>query len=117
MVRRLKSELNVELERHGRASRERELEPIEVAYTRRRAPGAPAASSEYTRAAPQTRPRRASSSTATEFVLKLLKKRLFSSPAAFATTLAKHRTSLLEATRQRAARVAAPERRHPRARC
>ncbi|WP_345861107.1 DISARM system SNF2-like helicase DrmD [Shewanella algae] len=30
----------------------------------------------------------------TEFVLKLLKKRLFSSPAAFATTLAKHRDTL-----------------------
>jgi ERCC4-related helicase len=44
---------------------------------------------------------------ATEFVLKLLKKRLFSSPAAFATTLAKHEESLRE--------VAQPERRksHP----
>jgi hypothetical protein len=31
---------------------------------------------------------------ATEFVLKLLKKRLFSSPAAFSSTLAKHRKSL-----------------------
>lgn len=31
---------------------------------------------------------------ATEFVLKLLKKRLFSSPAAFAATLEKHRSSL-----------------------
>lgn len=35
-----------------------------------------------------------SASHATEFVLKLLKKRLFSSPAAFATTLEKHRTRL-----------------------
>ncbi len=32
--------------------------------------------------------------TATEFVLKLLKKRLFSSPAAFAATLAQHETTL-----------------------
>lgn len=32
--------------------------------------------------------------TATEFVLKLLKKRLFSSPAAFASTLAKHHATL-----------------------
>jgi hypothetical protein len=33
---------------------------------------------------------------ATEFVLKLLKKRLFSSPAAFASTLERHRRSLME---------------------
>ncbi len=38
---------------------------------------------------------------ATEFVLKLLKKRLFSSPAAFATTLQQHCQSLSEARRQR----------------
>lgn len=37
--------------------------------------------------------------TATEFVLKLLKKRLLSSPAAFFTTLQKHRASLDAATR------------------
>ncbi len=37
--------------------------------------------------------------TATEFVLKLLKKRLLSSPAAFFTTLQKHRASLDTATR------------------
>jgi SNF2 family DNA or RNA helicase len=40
---------------------------------------------------------------ATEFVLKLLKKRLFSSPAAFARTLEKHRESLRKATRNAAA--------------
>lgn len=38
---------------------------------------------------------------ATEFVLKILKKRLFSSPAAFATTLAKHQQTMR--TRNRAA--------------
>src|SRR5206468_2039273 len=36
---------------------------------------------------------------ATEFVLKLLKKRLFSSPAAFATTLEKHVRSVGEVER------------------
>jgi superfamily II DNA or RNA helicase len=41
---------------------------------------------------------------ATEFVLKLLKKRLFSSPAAFASTLARHERSLTEARRQSRAR-------------
>jgi hypothetical protein len=40
--------------------------------------------------------------TATEFVLKLLKKRLFSSPAAFATTLAQHERSLQQARRKQA---------------
>jgi superfamily II DNA or RNA helicase len=40
---------------------------------------------------------------ATEFVLKLLKKRLFSSPAAFAATLAQHETTLNTARKHRAA--------------
>src|SRR5262249_37295594 len=40
--------------------------------------------------------------TATEFVLKLLKKRLFSSPAAFAATLAKHEQSLRQARERQA---------------
>ncbi len=42
---------------------------------------------------------------ATEFVLKLLKKRLFSSPQAFATTLAKHTDSLKNAQRRRNTRL------------
>lgn len=37
---------------------------------------------------------------ATEFVLKLLKKRLFSSPEAFRTTLAQHQTSITNARRR-----------------
>lgn len=45
---------------------------------------------------------------ATEFVLKLLKKRLFSSPEAFRTTLERHRESLMSATRQRKTRFAQP---------
>src|SRR5262249_9782860 len=40
--------------------------------------------------------------TATEFVLKLLKKRLFSSPAAFAATLARHEQSLRQARKRQA---------------
>ena len=38
---------------------------------------------------------------ATEFVLKLLKKRLFSSPAAFAATLERHRRTLVEGSPRR----------------
>jgi ERCC4-related helicase len=45
---------------------------------------------------------------ATEFVLKLLKKRLFSSPEAFRTTLDQHRESLKSAIRQKKARFAKP---------
>jgi superfamily II DNA or RNA helicase len=46
---------------------------------------------------------------ATEFVLKLLKKRLFSSPQAFATTLAKHIDSLKNAQRRRARLSSRPQ--------
>src|SRR5688572_21654974 len=42
----------------------------------------------------------ASEKFASEFVLKLLKKRLFSSPAAFASTLEKHETSVTTARRR-----------------
>lgn len=45
---------------------------------------------------------------ATEFVLKLLKKRLFSSPEAFRSTLEQHRQSLESATRKKSARFAKP---------
>ena len=41
---------------------------------------------------------------ATEFVLKTLKKRLFSSPAAFLTTLEQHEKSLQQAKRGKAVR-------------
>ena len=41
---------------------------------------------------------------ATEFVLKTLKKRLFSSPAAFLTTLDQHEKSLRQAKRGKAVR-------------
>lgn len=45
---------------------------------------------------------------ATEFVLKLLKKRLFSSPAAFANTLEQHQKSLQSAKRRLTSRIAKP---------
>jgi ERCC4-related helicase len=44
---------------------------------------------------------------ATEFVLKLLKKRLFSSPEAFLTTLTQHQESLTTARRRQASRSSA----------
>lgn len=44
---------------------------------------------------------------ATEFVLKLLKKRLFSSPEAFLTTLTQHQESLTTARRRQANRLSA----------
>lgn len=47
---------------------------------------------------------------ATEFVLKLLKKRLFSSPQAFATTLAKHEESLTSARKRGTRAPAVPTR-------
>ena len=45
---------------------------------------------------------------ATEFVLKLLKKRLFSSPQAFALTLAQHSNSLVNSQRRRSRLAARP---------
>ncbi|MGB0384709.1 MAG: DISARM system SNF2-like helicase DrmD, partial [Ardenticatenaceae bacterium] len=91
MVRRLKSELPPHWDGTPRFP-PRQLEAILVAYTdeERQAHGW---LQQYT----QWRRERAKSEaerTATEFVLKLLKKRLFSSPAAFAKTLAKHQETL-----------------------
>ncbi|WP_135480332.1 DISARM system SNF2-like helicase DrmD [Candidatus Chloroploca mongolica] len=96
MIRRLKSELTYDWNDRPRFPR-RELQAIEVSYTdeERQAHRDLQA---YTR----LRRQHAGDSverTATEFVLKLLKKRLLSSPAAFATTIEKHRASLNEATR------------------
>jgi superfamily II DNA or RNA helicase len=87
LVRRLKSEMKVSWS--GRPLfPTRELTPIEVNYSadERQA-------HQQLQAYTQLRSQRASDTleqTATEFVLKLLKKRLLSSPAAFATTLEKH---------------------------
>ena len=97
MVRRLKTEMP---ERFPA----RRLDAIEVPYTgaERRAHQA---LQEYTELR-QRDPGSQAERFAAEFVLKLLKKRLFSSPAAFAGTLRKHEESLHGATR-RAARAAA----------
>jgi hypothetical protein len=91
MIRRLKSELPPHWDGTPRFL-PRQLEAILVTYTseERQAHGW---LQQYT----QLRHEAASSAaerTATEFVLKLLKKRIFSSPAAFAKTLAKHQESL-----------------------
>lgn len=98
MVRRLKSEL---LNAYGDPKfPKRQLEPLEVPYTDEEK-HIHAALRDYTR----RRRSRASEGTekfATDFVLKTLKKRLFSSPAAFAITLAQHEKSLQTARRRKA---------------
>lgn len=91
MVRRMKSELELRWDGSRRFA-VRKVLPIEVPYTavERKAHQA---LQEYSK----LRFENAASHTerfAAEFVLKLLKKRLFSSPAAFASTLTKHRSSL-----------------------
>ncbi|KAB8145738.1 helicase [Chloroflexia bacterium SDU3-3] len=91
MVRRLKSELKVHWS--GRALfPARELQHIEVAYAEAER-AAHRQLQAYT-ALRQQDSQDAAERTATEFVLKLLKKRLLSSPAAFAATLEKHLASL-----------------------
>jgi len=100
MVRRLKSEF---VRFDGLAKfPDRKLEPLEVPYTAQEK-AVHAALRRYT----QLRGGRAADSAerfATEFVLKTLKKRLFSCPAAFAATLAQHEKSLTTATRKRPTR-------------
>jgi len=76
----------------------RVLEPIEVPYTEEERE-CHAALRQYTK----SRSERASGNTerfATDFVLKTLKKRLFSSPAAFLTTLERHEESLRSAKKK-----------------
>lgn len=101
VVRRLKSEI---VDPWGKPKfARRDIVPLEVAYTpeERRIH---AILREYTQSR-QERSRDAVERVASEFVLKLLKKRLFSSPAAFHSTLEKHRSSLTEAKRGKAAEV------------
>ncbi len=96
MVRRLKSELPPHWDGTPRFPA-RQLEAIEVDYTTEEKQ-VHTWLHQYT----LLRRKNASSATekfATEFVLKLLKKRLFSAPAAFASTLAQHLKSLSTATR------------------
>ena len=96
MVRRMKSELPPKWDGSPRFP-ERKLKPLEVAYTSEEK-AIHACLREYT----ALRAKRAKDNTeamATEFVLKTLKKRLFSSPAAFAATLEQHEKSLRTAKR------------------
>jgi len=97
MIRRLKSELPPRWDGTPRFPR-RVLEPIEVEYS-------PAERDMHKLLQEYTRLRLAKTSDeveqyATEFVLKLLKKRLFSSPEAFALTLRQHEDSLANAKRR-----------------
>ena len=98
MVRRLKRELPPKWDGTPRFAARR-IVPIEVEYPdqEREVHGS-------LRAYAKSRTDRAADTagrTATEFVLKTLKKRLFSSPQAFLITLRKHRKSLTEARRGR----------------
>ena len=99
MVRRLKTEM---IDFDGQPLFPRRLiEPLEVAYTE-----AERLAHRHLAAYAKARENRATDPVekcATEFVLKLLKKRLFSSPAAFASTLQQHETSLASARTHRAA--------------
>jgi hypothetical protein len=91
MVRRLKQELPPRWDGTPRFP-DRKLEAISVDYTEEERE-ANSALSQYT----ELRRKGAKNKVelyATEFVLKLLKKRLFSSPAAFLTTLEQHEKSL-----------------------
>ncbi len=94
MVRRLKSELPPRWDGSPRFPR-RVLEAIAVDYTteERMAHGT---LRDYTKSRLE-RARTHEEKFASRFVLRLLKKRLFSSPAAFESTLAKHEQSLREA--------------------
>ncbi len=97
MIRRLKSELPPHWDGTPRFPR-RVLNPIEVNYSQEEREMHSLLQT-YT----HSRLVKASDDVekyATEFVLKLLKKRLFSSPEAFATTLRQHETSLTNARRR-----------------
>ncbi len=97
MVRRMKSTLPPRWDGTPRFPR-RALEPLEVPYTDEEK-AIHAALKRYA----EMRSKRArdnAESLATDFVLKTLKKRLFSSPAAFLTTLNKHEASLRNGARK-----------------
>src|SRR3954454_3478107 len=104
MIRRLKRDLPPRWDGRARFP-ERKLFPVEVAY--------PEAERQAHRDLVSYAERRSGSAAggeerfATEFVLKLLKKRLFSSPQAFARTLEKHRASL-ETARRRSSAASRP---------
>jgi superfamily II DNA or RNA helicase len=87
MVRRMKSELPAQFDGTPRFPK-RKIQAIEVAYTYEEKQ-AHAWLQEYTELRQQD-PKDAVEHYATEFMMKMLKKRLFSSPAAFLLTLEKH---------------------------
>src|SRR3954466_8434564 len=97
MVRRMKSELPPKWDGSPRFPR-RVLEPLEGPYTDEER-AIHAALRRYA-GLRSKRARDNAESVATDFVLKTLKKRLFSSPAAFLTTLNKHEASLRTATKR-----------------
>src|ERR1039457_5698365 len=96
MVRRLKSELPPKWDGSPRFPK-RVLEPLEVAYSPEEK-RVHALLQQYTKLKKESAEGQ-QQQYVTEFVLKLLKKRLFSSPAAFASTLAQHEKSLRSAKR------------------
>ncbi len=101
MVRRMKSELPPKWDGSPRFPK-RVLDPIEVPYTDEER-AVHAALRQYA----DLRVEHAQDNAeklATEFVLKTLKKRLFSSPAAFLTTLDRHEKSLRQARRGKSVR-------------
>ena len=101
MVRRMKTELPPKWDGSPRFPK-RVLDPIEVPYTdEERAIHAALRQYSDLRAG---RSQDNAEKLATEFVLKTLKKRLFSSPAAFLTTLDQHEKSLRQAKRGKAVR-------------
>jgi SNF2 family DNA or RNA helicase len=91
MVRRMKNELKLRWDGSRRFA-ERRVKHLEVPYTEEERKGHRALQ-EYT-ALRSKNAATAEERFASEFVLKLLKKRLFSSPAAFEITLGKHLASL-----------------------
>lgn len=90
MVRRLKSDIVDD--QGNKLFPTRVLKPLEIAYTEEEK-RAYAALVEYGRLR-RAATKEGGAKRATDFVVKLLKKRLFSSPAAFAATLERHRETL-----------------------
>jgi ERCC4-related helicase len=101
MVRRMKSELPTRWDGSPRFPK-RVLDPIEVPYTDEER-AVHAALRQYAELRVE-RSQDNSEKLATEFVLKTLKKRLFSSPAAFLTTLDSHEKSIRQAKRGKSVR-------------
>lgn len=98
MVRRMKSELPAKFDGTPRFPK-RELDPLEVPYTTDEKT-IHTALKQYTKLR-HTHSRDSAEKFATEFVLKTLKKRLFSSPAAFKSTLEQHERSLQTARKNK----------------